>query len=213
MFNVQTHTASAVHAARDAASKAEKATGKVASTMTALFVAFIVADPTLSLKAVSTLVGEKVPQSKGGGVAAVHKSRANTFFKDDANLANARKAIPSPEAMTPEEFDAAVTAYAASINPRKWIEEQKAGKATTAIEQEQAKTDNIREEGDDEAGLTVLNPDYNPVLDCQTTASKAIAALLDNASPEATQALETLFAMLDKGLTARAAPSQEAIAA
>lgn len=211
MFNVQTHTAAAVHNARDAASKAEKATGKVASTMTALFVAFIVADPTLSLKAVSTLVGEKVPQSKGGGVAAVHKSRANTFFKDDANVAAARKAIPSPEAMTPEDFNAAVTAYAASINPRKWIEEQKAGKAVAAIEQEQAKVENIREEGEDEAS-GVLNPNYNPVLDCQTTASKAIAALLDNASPEATQALETLFAMLDKGLTARAASTQEAIA-
>lgn len=180
MFNVSTHTAAAVHNARDAASKAEKATGKVASTMTALFVAFIAADPTLSLKAISTLVGEKVPQSKSGGVAAVHKSRANTFFKDAANMTAARAAIPSPEAMEPEAFQAAVATYAATLNPRKWIEEQKAATAATAAAQTEARVDNAREPGEAEEGDegdAPLNAGFDPVLSAVTEAKRAIANL------------------------------------
>lgn len=179
MFNVSTHTAAAVHNARDAASKAEKATGKVASTMTALFVAFIAADPTLSLKAISALVGDKVPQSKSGGVAAVHKSRANTFFKDAGNMAAARAAIPSPEAMEPEAFQAAVTEYAKGINPRKWIEEQKAAEKAATTAGAEAKADNVREDGDDEQaeGDAPLNAGFDPVLSAVTEAKRAIANL------------------------------------
>ena len=179
MFNVSTHTAAAVHNARDAASKAEKATGKVASTMTALFVAFIAADPTLSLKAISALVGNKVPQSMSGGAAAVHKSRANTFFKDAGNMAAARAAIPSPEAMEPEAFQAAVTEYAKGINPRKWIDEQKAAEKAATTAGAEAKADNVREEGEDEQaeGDAPLNAGFDPVLAAQTDALKAIANL------------------------------------
>lgn len=202
MFNVSTHTAAAVHNARDAASKAEKATGKVASTMTALFVAFIAADPTLSLKAISALVGDKVPQSKSGGVAAVHKSRANTFFKDAGNMAAARAAIPSPEAMDPEAFQAAVTAYASTINPRKWIDDQKAAEKAATTAGAEAKADNVREPGDDEKaeGDAPLNAGFDPVLDAQTTALKAIANLRemlsnadDQVAEDALNALQRVF--------------------
>lgn len=219
MFNVQTHTASAVHNARSAASQAEKATGKVASTMTALFVAFIAADPTLSLKAISTLVGEKVPQSKSGGVAAVHKSRANTFFKDDANMTAARAAIPSPEAMEPEAFQKAVETYAKGLNPRKWIEDRKATATATATAQEQAKADNVREPGDDEQaeGDAPLNAGFDPVLSAQTEALRAIANLremLSNADAQvAEDALNALQRVFDSAGIALTGDVPAAIAA
>ena len=181
MFNVQTHTAPAVAYAVAETGKLNKATGNVASAMTAIFVAFMAADPTLSIKAVSTLVGEKVPHSKAGGVAAVHKSRANTFFSDDANAKAVREAFPNPEDMTPEAFWEGVQTYAKGINPRKWVDAQAAKKKEAAAAAKEAATEGARDEStldvNTDGELVILNPGFDPVLDATNAALRAIALL------------------------------------
>lgn len=204
MFNVETHTAAAVDTARKAANAADKSGANLDQAFTAVFAAYLAADHGLTSKDVGKIIGDKVPQSKlSGNPSAVRKSRCSTYFADSANLAALRAALPSPEAMEPEAFTVAVAEYAKGVNPRKWIEEQKAKKATVKADQAEAKAANQREEGEDEA-TAPLNPGFDPVLSAQTSASKAIAALLDMAGREcpereaALAAIDTLLAQIAK---------------
>lgn len=185
MFNVETHTAAAVDTARKAANAADKSGANLDQAFTAVFAAYLAADHGLTAKDVSKILGDKVPQSKlAGNPSAVRKSRCSTFFSDSANLATLRTTLINPEAMEPEDFNKAVSAYAKGVNPRQWIAEQKAAKDLAKKAGADAKAAGERPMAEDEeARVHVdLTPGLDPVEQAHTTAAKAIAALLDMAS-------------------------------
>lgn len=220
MFNVSTHTASAVSTLIKCANAADKAGANLGQAMTAAFVAFLAADPTASLKSVSVTIGDKVPQSKeSGNPAATRKSQCNSFFKDDANRLAVYAALPSPEGMDPDAFNTAVINYAKTLNPKAWLKAKADAAKAAEKASAEAKAAAQRPLGDDEAAtldvvegeLVVLNPGFDPVLSAQTDALKAIANLAGMAETDET--LTALYAILDAVSAALGAEVKEEIAA
>ena len=215
MFSFEDFTAKSVATAVTETGKLQKVSVSVTRAMTGVFVAMLAANPTLSVKAASVMIGDKVPLSKLPGVASKAKSEARAFFEDDANAKALRAAIHNPSAMNAETFNEAVASYVASINPRKWVEEKKAAEKALKSASADNAAAGARALGDDEVAtldvlegeLVVLNPAYSPVLDAQTDALKAIARLV---AMEDMDAIDALYAILDAAVAAVGAEVQQA---
>lgn len=219
MFSFEDFTAKSVATAVTETGKLQKVSVSVTRAMTGVFVAMLAANPTLSVKAASVMIGDKVPLSKLPGVASKAKSEARAFFEDDANAKALRAAIHDPSALNTETFNEAVASYVASINPRKWVEEKKAAEKALKSGQADNAAAGQRALGDDETAtldvvdgeLVILNPGFDPVLDAQTSALKAIALLVEMQESDAT--LAALYAIFDAASAAVGAEVQQAVAA
>jgi hypothetical protein len=216
MFSFEDFTAQSVATAVKETGKLQRVGVSVTRAMTSVFAAMLAANPTLSVKAASVMIGDKVPLSKLPGVASKAKSEARAYFDDAANAKALRDAISNPSAMDAETFNAAIATYVGTINPRKWVEEQKAAdKAAKAAGVANAEAGQ-RALGDDETAEVErvhvdLNPGFDPVLDAQTSALKAIANL--SQMPETDETLTALYAILDAVTAALGAEVQQAVAA
>lgn len=196
MYSFEGHTQKAFRNVFTAANEADKAGGTLDRRMTEAFVAALAADPAATSRTVSQMIGDKVPQSKeSGNPSATRKSWNVSFFKDTANVAAVRAAIPNADHLTPDDFQKAVETYAATLNVRA------AAKARTEAKKAAAPTPPPAREPDAEEEGRVLNPDFDPVLDARTRALEAVALLVEmtgNNDPETAQgARDALSAILD----------------
>jgi len=202
-FNASSRYGIAVEKLGTAIATADKAVNKVGVAGTLAFAAILAADQGMTAKTASARIADDIPSSRDKG-STFSKVRSHNvkYWGDSANLAALREAIPSPEAMTPEAFNDAVEAFAATINVRKWYDDQAAKAKATQAAQTEARIEATREPGEDEQVEQVelestapLNID--PVLLAETAAMKAIAdlwACVQAGHPDAMAALERIVA-------------------
>ena len=201
-FNASSRYGIAVEKLGTAIATADKAVNKVGVAGTLAFAAILAADQGMTAKTASARIADDIPSSRDKG-STFSKVRSHNvkYWGDSANLAALREAIPSPEAMTPEAFNDAVEAFAATINVRKWYDDQAAKAKATQAAQTEARIEATREPGEDETAeaeresTPPLNID--PVLLAETAAMKAIAdlwACVQAGHPDAMAALERIVA-------------------
>ncbi len=172
-FTFEGHTAPVLNAAVAACVAADTATGKLTHAMVAAYVGVICADMTITIKAASALIGDRVPASKeSGNPAATRKAWVASYFKDSANLAKVRAMIPRPEGLTEGQFLDACNSAADKLDVRAAYQAKLASNKASKDQAENAK-------GETSAHAPApVEPPPPTALDYQTRASQALADLV-----------------------------------
>lgn len=172
MFNVQTHTAPAFAAANKACVSANKVNLNLTAAMTVAVAAVIAADHGASSKTASSQVALSVPFSKeAGNPASTRKTWAVSYFKDSANCAAIRRAIPNVEALSPEDFTDAVVSFCKGIDVRKSYDDaRKAAKAASDA------TETLKADSTARAPDTEAEPEEAPMADADYVPGAVILA-------------------------------------
>lgn len=181
----QARTAPAFRGYKAALTAYGKAEGTMQSAVTLAFAAILAADHDFNPKDASKLLAARIADWKlTEGSANVMRTRAKTAFEEPGQLARLRAAVPNADNLSPDDFHAAVSAFAATFDVRAMERARKDKVKAATSDNSSAKLRQASVASDPAATPDATPLPTDPVLDAQNRAMTAIAELVALANAE-----------------------------